>query len=85
MPRDMVKMNAADPKWNGEGIFKRNIEVSGIFVHRETGEIIWETKEKLWKENEIIETFGYEPEEFGNLWNSKFQAKIQNYFVRKSD
>ena len=67
MPRDMVKMNVADPNWKGEGIFKRNIELSGIFVHRETGEIIWETKEKLWTENEIVETFGYEPEEFSNL------------------
>ena len=41
----MVKMNAVHPNWKGEGIFKRNIEISGIFAHRETGEIILETKE----------------------------------------
>merc|ERR1712034_248393 len=68
--------NAADPNWKGEEIFKRIIEVSGIFVHRETGEIIWETKEKLWTENEIIETFGFEPEEFKNLIATKNWNKV---------
>ena len=67
MPRDILKMNAADPNWKGEGIFKRIIELSGMFVHRETGEIILETKEKFWTESEIVETFGFAPEEFSNL------------------
>lgn len=76
MPRNIGKLKATDPNWKGEGIFERIIEISGIFVHRETDEMIWETKEKLWAENEIVETFGYEPEEFKNLIETKNWNKV---------
>jgi hypothetical protein len=70
-------MNAADPNWKGEGIFKRIIEVSGLFVHKDTNEIILETEGKLWTEREIIGELGYGPFEFKNFikiknWNKLF-------------
>lgn len=79
LPRDLVKMRAVDRNWRGEGIFERIVEVDGFFVHRETREIMLETKDKLWTESEL-ETMvlsGYEPGEFKNLietknWNELF-------------
>ena len=66
MPSDLLKMKGADPNWKGKGIFK-TISGTGLFVHRETKEIIFETEEKLWTENEIIEELDYESVSFSNL------------------
>jgi hypothetical protein len=77
MPGDLVKMKATDPNWKGEEIFETINNIPGLFVHRETNKMIFETKEKVWTENEIIEELRYEPDEFKNLiemndWNELY-------------
>jgi hypothetical protein len=67
VPSDLVKMKTVDPNWKGEGIFERITEVAGLFVHRETKEIILETKKKSWMEREVIEKLRKEPGDIKNL------------------
>ena len=71
IPSDLVKMKAFGPNWRGEGIFERITEDAGLFVHRETNEIIFETRHKMWTESEIIDSYRqkfmpFEPDKISN-------------------
>lgn len=55
-PRDLLKARMVDKKWIdvGKG-FKRITPKAGLFVSKQTNEIIFETKAKSWHQFEIVE------------------------------
>lgn len=67
IPSDLAKMKMAHPSWQGETIFEKLTPIAGLFSHKETSEIILETKNKLWTENEIIENYLLENSRYYHL------------------
>jgi len=54
MPSDLLKIKTTDPNWRGEEPFKSISKVVRLFVHKETDEIVFEAKEKLWTGDENL-------------------------------
>jgi hypothetical protein len=72
-----MKVKMMTKHWSDEGLnFNKVTPTAGLFQHKETNEIVDETKQKSWNEKEILQEF---PERDRNIDSARNQIHAREW------
>lgn len=85
VPRDLKKMEMMTNNWTSEGSFEQVTPTAGLFQHKQTNEFIFESKKKLWWDQDFDGKTWTESEMVQDLSRgyAKREIELQNLLREK--